>query len=778
MLKNLSIYAKISIPLALIGISIILLTLSLNHYLSYKETNELLINVSGKNRMLTQRIVYYSNEISRGKTEYKINLSITISKYQENLNLLKNGGKFKLENKIYNLRKANNNQLKKIHEIELIWIKLKNNAVSIADYINYDYTSNHKSLDIIEQNSEILLTLNNELVNLFLIDSYNKKASIKTTIYLTLGIIFILIIIIILINNNNIKRLSSFKEKVNSISKGKIPEEINTTLLDEIGKLSNIFNKVIINLRTSIKFSKQISEGKYDTKYIAKEGDAISNYLIKMQSRLIKTDEKVLIRDKDDEIKNWIANGNVLFGDILRDSNIDFKEYTYKLLYALIEYLNCIQGGFYFYEKDEDGEYLNLVSSFAYDRKKHSDKKIYKNEDLIWAIFQEKEISYLTNIPNDYLNITSGLGDESPSNLIIIPLISEKEAYGIIEIAGFNKLEDYQIDFVKKLASNIGSMLEHIKYVKQTEILLEKAQSQAEELKEKEESMRSNIDELQELQEETSKKEIEWRGLLTAINNIIMELELTKDGIITFANNRFCELAGHTNDKIKNTNALNLFVNINETINPISKKDFLSDKIYKGVAKIYNQTKDNYIWAIISCTPVYDNNNNIIKRLFLANDISEQKRMEIEIKNSEENLKIELNRVQDELKEQFKEIETEKVRNELILEGMLDAILSVNSKGIITFFNKAAEDIWGYSKEDLIGQNVSKLFSKETIETDDFVSNLVDINKDTYVSVRQEVNILNKWEEESSVLILVSEADLNGEKTYTAFVQNIEMELF
>ena len=109
---------------------------------------------------------------------------------------------------------------------------------------------------------------------------------------------------------------------------------------------------------------------------------------------------------------------------------------------------------------------------------------------------------------------------------------------------------------------------------------------------------------------------------------------------------------------------------------------------------------------------------------------------------------------------------------------MLDAILSVNSKGIITFFNKAAEDIWGYSKEDLIGQNVSKLFSKETIETDDFVSNLVDINKDTYVSVRQEVNILNKWEEESSVLILVSEADLNGEKTYTAFVQNIEMELF
>ena len=256
-----------------------------------------------------------------------------------------------------------------------------------------------------------------------------------------------------------------------------------------------------------------------------------------------------------------------------------------------------------------------------------------------------------------------------------------------------------------------------------------------------------------------------------------MELELTTDGIITFANSRFCEIVGHNKDEVEGTDIIKLFSDKSHTSCPISKSELLSDKIYKGVSKIYNNNNE-FIWAVVSCTPVYDKDNRIIKRLFLANDITEQKRMEQELLNSEENLKLELNNAKTELKDQFKEIEQEKVRNELILEGMLDAILSVNSTGTITFFNKAAEDLWGHSKENLIGQNISQLFSKQTIETDDFVSNLVDLDKDTYVSVRQEVNILNKWNEESSVLMLISEADLNGEKTYTAFVQNIEMELF
>ena len=67
------------------------------------------------------------------------------------------------------------------------------------------------------------------------------------------------------------------------------------------------------------------------------------------------------------------------------------------------------------------------------------------------------------------------------------------------------------------------------------------------------------------------------------------------------------------------------------------------------------------------------------------------------------------------MKIQFKEIERIKVRNELTLEGALDAIITINEVGSIEFFNKAAEDLWGIDRKDAIGQNVKILFSKKLL---------------------------------------------------------------
>jgi len=130
------------------------------------------------------------------------------------------------------------------------------------------------------------------------------------------------------------------------------------------------------------------------------------------------------------------------------------------------------------------------------------------------------------------------------------------------------------------------------------------------------------------------------------------------------------------------------------------------------------------------------------------------------------------------MEQQYKEGEKVKIRNERTLEGALDAIVTVNQEGRIEFFNKAAEDLWGMPRKDVLGMNIKILFSEENIKTDEFVNQLVTPNANKLIGQRREVKITNSEGVDSPVLVLLSEAKVDDENTYTAFIQNIEVELF
>jgi PAS domain S-box-containing protein len=115
---------------------------------------------------------------------------------------------------------------------------------------------------------------------------------------------------------------------------------------------------------------------------------------------------------------------------------------------------------------------------------------------------------------------------------------------------------------------------------------------------------------------------------------------------------------------------------------------------------------------------------------------------------------------------------------ELTLEGALDAIIRMNQVGSIEFFNKAAEELWGIDSKDAIGKNVTMLFSEETIQSDEFVKKLVSSDEEKMVSVRKEIQIRDSEGNDKPVLVLLSEAKVGEDHTYTAFIQNIEVELF
>jgi len=126
------------------------------------------------------------------------------------------------------------------------------------------------------------------------------------------------------------------------------------------------------------------------------------------------------------------------------------------------------------------------MATYAYDKKRLITKKIYPAEGLIGRIYNEKKTIYLSEIPENYIKITSGLGELEPNYLLIVPLLLNFEVYGAIELASFNAFEDYQIEFIEKIGENIASTINNVQINTQTRKLLEQSRKQSEQLKQQE----------------------------------------------------------------------------------------------------------------------------------------------------------------------------------------------------------------------------------------------------------------------------------------------------
>jgi PAS domain-containing protein len=146
----------------------------------------------------------------------------------------------------------------------------------------------------------------------------------------------------------------------------------------------------------------------------------------------------------------------------------------------------------------------------------------------------------------------------------------------------------------------------------------------------------------------------------------------------------------------------------------------------------------------------------ISKIISIAHDITEQKEMELLtkkqnelLKKQEEELKaheLELQRKLDEarkeVKAQFQEIEKVKVRNEKTLEGAHDAIFTINQNGVVEFFNRSAESLWGYSRKEVIGNSVKSLL-KNIPEEDELMFNFCTLKSES-LGTRKEVQIYRR----------------------------------
>jgi len=288
--------------------------------------------------------------------------------------------------------------------------------------------------------------------------------------------------------------------------------------------------------RKNIHVANEIANGNLDAEIDLTEGDDLGSALMEMRNSLRESSA----REKEEK---YINVGIAELSEIIRSNDSDLDELSFQVIRYLVKYMKANQGAIFIEETDDEGDqYLELKGCFAYERKKFVEKRVDVGEGLIGQCFLEKEYQVLREIPENYLNITSGLGEAPPRFLLIIPIKTDQVVEGVIEIASFKDFEQFQVDFMLKVCESIASVITSAKVNARTKMLFEKSQEQTEMLRAQDEEMRQNMEELSATQEEMQRKSREFESRFQALSESNLGfIEFNQKGNVVNVNEAFAK---------------------------------------------------------------------------------------------------------------------------------------------------------------------------------------------------------------------------------------------
>lgn len=328
---------------------------------------------------------------------------------------------------------------------------------------------------------------------------------------------------------------------------------------------------------------------------------------------------------EEDERRAWVTQGLAQFGEVLR-KKAEVKEYGYQIISHLVKYIQANQGALYLELTTQEGErYLEMVSSYAYGKRKYVEQRIALSEGLLGQCMLEKDFIFITDVPKNYVKITSGLGEATPRNVIVAPLIFNDTFCGAIELAAFEVLQSHQREFLEKVCVSIASEMVALKNMQHTQQLLEESNSLTQELQSREEEMKQNLEELAATQEEMSRKQNELSGVIHAIDSTLATAEFDTSGNLTKYNSILINIFGKKEEFLKNKD----FRLITGHQDEVEWYQILKGEINSGDFQTRSATGLD-VWLSVTFTAITDANNKPVKILSMIQDITQKKLKEKE----------------------------------------------------------------------------------------------------------------------------------------------------
>jgi signal transduction histidine kinase/DNA-binding response OmpR family regulator/HAMP domain-containing protein len=232
------------------------------------------------------------------------------------------------------------------------------------------------------------------------------------------------------------------------------------------------------------------------------KGDLTRSIKVEAQGEVaaLKDNINEMIRNlKDTTLKNseqdWLKTNLAKFSRMLQGQR-DMLTVGRLILSELAPVVSAQHAVFYIL--DTDRPQLTLLASYAYQKPNAVGQTLALGEGLIGQCALDKQKIVLTNVPPDYLRVSSGLGDAAPVNIIVLPILFEGQVKAVMELASFNQFNPTHQALLDQLTESIGIVLNTIEANTRTEDLLKQSQSLAKELQSRQEELQQTNQELQE----------------------------------------------------------------------------------------------------------------------------------------------------------------------------------------------------------------------------------------------------------------------------------------
>ncbi len=407
------------------------------------------------------------------------------------------------------------------------------------------------------------------------------------------------------------------------IERGEINRDIKiVTNTEEFLALNASFNDIkatFINI-------KQITEDVVNEEYRkcmipASKQDVLRNSINEVLVKLNNNKIKILEKNQLEARTSWVKQGIAYINESIRINSGSIDELADVIVSNLAKYMNSLLCGLFIYKEGQDGNYLETISTYAYDIKKSFKTIVRENEGLVGTCAIERKKIYITKVPENYISVASGLGVASPKSLLLLPLEFETEFLGVIELAFFRELQEHELEFAEHTIKNIASAIKTVKISLKTTELIEKLRTQNELMTRKERELAENVERQRAIQKQAEQYEAELKSMNAAINNTFLAIEFKTDGNVINANEKYLNAMYFSINEITSDKIIDHFRDEideqNQIINYVAKGNFTM-KTLKRYTR-YGDTK----WLLASFTPFYDGNQKINKIICFAIDMTE-----------------------------------------------------------------------------------------------------------------------------------------------------------
>jgi signal transduction histidine kinase/HAMP domain-containing protein len=230
---------------------------------------------------------------------------------------------------------------------------------------------------------------------------------------------------------------------------------------------------------------------------IAEVATAVTEGDLTRQVRVDASGEVAVLKDKLNEMirnlrettqqnveQDWLKTNRERFTRMLQGQR-DLDAVSGMILSELAPLVSAQHGVFYSMTQPLDGSepVLEFQSGYGYEERKHLSTSFRLGQGLIGQCAKEKKRILLTQVPDDYVRISSGLGDATPLNIIVLPILFEGAVRAVVELASFSAFSPIHQTFLDQLTESVGLVLNTIEADTLTENLLKQSQSLAEELR-------------------------------------------------------------------------------------------------------------------------------------------------------------------------------------------------------------------------------------------------------------------------------------------------------